>query len=84
MDPFETTFRSNLAAVLLEKKEYDECVKVCDKAIEIGCENNAESKLIAKIFNRAGNAQKKLGNLQAAKTAYGRALTFDITTPDYK
>ena len=70
MDPFETTFRSNLAAVLLEKKEYDECVKVCDKAIEIGCENNAESKLIAKIFNRAGNAQKKLGNLQAAKTAY--------------
>jgi len=83
MDPAEITFRSNLAAVHFEKKEYDECVKVCDKAIEIGRENRADFKLIAKAYNRAGNAYKKLGNLQAAKTAYEKALT-EHRTPDYK
>ena len=84
MDPVEATFRSNLAAVLFEMKEYEECVEVCNKAIEIGCLHNADSKLIAKIFNRAGNAQKKLGRLHAAKTAYEKALNFDFITPDYK
>ena len=100
LDPTEITFRSNLAAVYFEKKEYDECVKVCEKAIEIGRENRADFKLIAKAYNRlfwiiffctlpcgfvfrAGNAYKKLDNLQAAKTAFEKALT-EHRTPDYR
>ena len=53
MDPAEITFRSNLAAVYFEKKEYNECVKVCEKAIEVGRENRADFKLIAKAYNRS-------------------------------
>jgi len=83
LDPAEITFRSNLAAVYFEKKEYNECVKICEKAIEIGRENRADFKLIAKAYNRAGNAYKKLDNLQAAKTAFEKALT-EHRTPDYR
>jgi len=83
LDPAEITFRSNLAAVYFEKKEYNECVKVCEKAIEVGRENRADFKLIAKAYNRAGNAYKKLDNLQAAKTAFEKALT-EHRTPDYR
>jgi len=83
LDPAEITFRSNLAAVHFEKKDYEECVKTCEKAIEIGRENRADFKLIAKAYNRAGNAYKKQGNLQAAKTAFEKALT-EHRTPDYR
>jgi len=83
LDPAEITFRSNLAAVHFEKKDYEECVKVCETAIEIGRENRADFKLIAKAYNRAGNSYKKIGNLRAAKTAFEKALT-EHRTPDYR
>jgi len=83
LDPTEITFRSNLAAVYFEKKDYEECVKICDKAVEVGRENRADFKLIAKAYNRAGNAHRKLGNLQAAKSSFEKALT-EHRTPDYR
>jgi len=83
LDASEITFYSNLAAVHFEKKDYEECVKVCEKAIEVGRENRADFKLIAKAWNRAGNGYKKLGNLKAAKTAFEKALT-EHRTPEYK
>jgi len=83
LDPAEITFRSNLAAVHFETKNYQECVTVCEKAIEVGRENRADFKLIAKAYNRMGNAHRKLGNLEAAKTAFEKALT-EHRTPDYR
>jgi len=83
LDPTEITFYSNLAAVHFEKKDYEECVKVCEKAIEVGRENRADFKLIAKAWNRAGNGYKKLENMKAAKTAFEKALT-EHRTPEYK
>lgn len=83
LDPNEITFYSNLAAVHFEKKDYEECVKVCEKAIDVGRENRADFKLIAKAWNRAGNGYKKLDNLKAAKTAFEKALT-EHRTPEYK
>jgi len=83
LDPSEITFYSNLAAVHFEKKEYDECVKVCEKAIDVGRENRADFKLIAKAWNRAGNGYRKLGDLTAAKNAFEKALT-EHRTPEYK
>merc|ERR1711997_59211 len=83
LDPSEITFYSNLAAVHFEKKEYDECVKVCEKAIDVGRENRADFKLIAKAWNRAGNGYRKLGDLNAAKNAFEKALT-EHRTPEYK
>jgi len=83
LDPAEITFRSNLAAVHFETKNYQECVQVCEKAVEVGRENRADFKLIAKAYNRAGNAHRKMGSLEAAKTAFEKALT-EHRTPDYR
>jgi len=83
LDPTEITFYSNLAAVHFEKKDYEECVKVCEKAIEVGRENRADFKLIAKAWNRAGNGYRKLQKLPEAKNAFEKALT-EHRTPEYK
>lgn len=47
-------------AVYFEQKEYKKCIEQCEKAIDIGRENRADFKLIAKAFTRIGNAYKKL------------------------
>ena len=53
-DPNDITFYTNMAAVYFEQKEYEKCIKECEKAIEIGRENRADFKLIAKAFTRIG------------------------------
>ena len=83
LDPTEITFYSNLAAVYFEKKDYAACIKTCEKAIEIGKEHRADFKLMAKAYNRAGNAHRKIGNLTEAKTAFEKALT-EHRTPEYR
>jgi len=37
-----------LAAVHFEQGHYDECIKECEEAIEVGREHRADFKLIAK------------------------------------
>lgn len=83
LDPSELTFHNNMAAVYFEMKDYENSVKSCEKAVEVGRENRADFKLIAKAYNRMGSAYKKSGNLQAAKTAFEKALT-EHRTPEYR
>lgn len=47
-------------AVYFEQKQYKLCIEQCEKAVEVGRENRADFKLIAKAFSRIGNAYKKL------------------------
>jgi stress-induced-phosphoprotein 1 len=64
-------------------QEFQECVDTCIKAIEVGRENRADFKLIAKAMARMGKAYTKLNDLYNAKSAYEKALT-EHRTPDYR
>jgi len=83
LDPNEITYYLNTAAVHFEMKNYTECVSTCNKAIDVGRENRADFKHIAKALARMGNAYRKSGDLKNAKMAYEKALT-EHRTPDYK
>lgn len=83
LDPLEITYYLNTAAVHFEMKNYTECVSTCNKAIDVGRENRADFKLIAKALARMGNAYRKSGDLKNAKMAYEKALT-EHRTPDYR
>jgi hypothetical protein len=50
-----------ISAVYFEQKEYKKCIEQCEKAVEVGRENRADFKLIAKAFSRIGNSHLKLG-----------------------
>lgn len=49
-----------MIAVYFEQKDYKTCIEQCEKAVDVGRENRADFKLIAKAFSRIGNAYKKL------------------------
>ncbi|XP_063377990.1 stress-induced-phosphoprotein 1 [Cydia fagiglandana] len=82
-DSSDITFYTNMAAVYFEKKEYEKCIKECETAIEIGRENRADFKLIAKAFTRIGNAYKKMEQWKLAKTYYEKSMS-EHRTPEIK
>lgn len=82
-DPTDITFYNNIAAVYFEQKNYDECIKQCEKGIEIGRENRADFKLIAKAFARIGNSYRKMENYKQAKVYYEKAMS-EHRTPEIK
>lgn len=82
-DPTDITFYSNLAAVYFELKDYDKCVAECEKGIEIGRENRADFKLIAKAFARIGNAKRRQGDWEGAKINLEKSLS-EHRKPDVK
>nr|QXF30843.1 Hsp70/90 organizing protein-1 [Mythimna separata] len=82
-DPTDITFYTNMAAVYFEQKEYEKCIKECEKAIEIGRENRADFKLIAKAFTRIGNAYKKMEQWKLAKTYFEKSMS-EHRTPEIK
>lgn len=83
LHPTEITYYNNIAAVYFEQKEYDKCIEQCQKAIEIGRENRADFKLIAKAFSRIGNVYKKKEDWRNAKTYYEKAMS-EHRTPEVK
>ncbi|XP_063536374.1 stress-induced-phosphoprotein 1 [Cydia strobilella] len=82
-DSSDITFYTNMAAVYFEKKEYEKCIKECENAIEIGRENRADFKLIAKAFTRIGNAYKKMEQWKLARTYYEKSMS-EHRTPEIK
>jgi tetratricopeptide (TPR) repeat protein len=74
LDATDITFYTNMAAVHFEKKNFEDVLKWCEKAIDVGRENQADFKLIAKAMLRAANAYKELGELYKAKAFYEKSL----------
>lgn len=81
--PTDITYYNNIAAVYFEQKEYQKCIAECEKGIDIGRENRADFKLIAKAFSRIGNAYKKLEDWKKAKTYYEKSMS-EHRTPEVK
>lgn len=82
-DPTDITFYNNLAAVYFEQKDYEKCIELCEKGVEIGRENRADFKLIAKSLMRIGNAYKKMKNFQQAKVYFEKSMS-EHRTPEIK
>ncbi|KAJ0175854.1 hypothetical protein K1T71_009013 [Dendrolimus kikuchii] len=82
-DSTDITFYTNMAAVYFEQKDYEKCIKECERAIEVGRENRADFKLIAKAFTRIGNAYKKMEQWKLAKTYYEKSMS-EHRTPEIK
>lgn len=83
LDPTEIIYLLNIAAVYFEQKEYDKCIAQCEKSIDVGRENRADFKLIAKAFTRIGHAYKKMGNWKQAKVYYEKSMS-EHRTPEIK
>lgn len=81
LDPLDMTFITNKAAVYFEQKEYEECIKACEKAVEVGRENRADFKIIAKAYARMASAYLKLKDLKKAQTYYQKSLS-EYRTPE--
>jgi stress-induced-phosphoprotein 1 len=77
----DITYLTNLGAAYFEKKDYENCIKACQKAVDEGREVLADFKLIAKAFGRIGSAYEKQGNLPEAITYYQKSLT-EHRTPE--
>jgi len=75
LDPTNMVYRTNIAAVYFEQKEYEKCIKECQAAVELGRENRADYKLIAKALARIGNAYVKQNDLKSAVTYYNKSLS---------
>lgn len=81
--PSEMTFYNNIAAVYFEQKEWQKCIDQCHKAIEVGRENRADFKLIAKAFSRIGNVYRKMEDWHNAKMFYEKSMS-EHRTPEVK
>lgn len=66
LDPTNMTFVNNKAAVYFTSKKYDECIKACMEAVEVGQANRAPFEDRAKALTRAAKAYQKKGDLGAA------------------
>ncbi|XP_067625937.1 stress-induced-phosphoprotein 1 [Eurosta solidaginis] len=82
-DPTDITFHNNIAAVYFERKQYHECIKECEKGIEVGRENRADFKLIAKALARIGNSYRKMEDYKQAKIYFEKAMS-EHRTPEIK
>ncbi|KNE62151.1 hypothetical protein AMAG_07396 [Allomyces macrogynus ATCC 38327] len=74
-DEREITVLTNMAAVYFEQAEYQKCIEKCHAAIDLGREQRADFKLIARALARIGNAYVKLDQLDDAIKFYQKSLT---------
>lgn len=76
-DPTDMVYHLNIAAVYMEKKEYDNCIEACKKADDVGFENKADFKVMAKCYARMAKAYGAKEELDEAVKYYDKALTND-------
>lgn len=80
-DSSDITFYTNIAAVYFEQKEFLKCIAECERGVDIGRENRADFKLIAKALARIGNSYKRLEDWKSAKIYFEKSMS-EHRTPE--
>lgn len=75
LEPKNMTYYTNRAAVYFEQKRWEDCLKECEKAIEIGRENKADYKLIAKAYARMANVRVQEKDYEGALKFLNHSLS---------
>lgn len=79
LDDTNVAILTNKAAVLFEMEKFEDCIKVCEEAVEKGREVRADFKLIARAFGRIGNSYLKLDKLDEAIKYFNHSLAENRT-----
>jgi stress-induced-phosphoprotein 1 len=66
LDSTNMTFLSNKAAVHFTQNSFDECIRMCDAAMEVAVSNKAPFEDRAKALTRCGKAYQKKGDYATA------------------
>eukprot|EP00736_Rhodelphis_marinus_P013691 Rmarinus@m.7419 len=74
VDPTNISVMTNRAAVMIEQGKFEEAVQECENAIKVGEENRADFKLIARAYQRMGNAYLKQEKLAEGIHALEKSL----------
>ncbi|KAI3633983.1 hypothetical protein MIR68_007587 [Amoeboaphelidium protococcarum] len=69
LTPTDITLLNNIGASCLELAQYEKCIEVCQKAVDVGRENRADFKHIARALSRIGAAYMK-------QQQFGEAIKF--------
>uniref|UniRef100_A0A5S6R2M5 Stress-induced-phosphoprotein 1 n=1 Tax=Trichuris muris TaxID=70415 RepID=A0A5S6R2M5_TRIMR len=75
LEPNNITYYNNKAAVYFEEKNYEMCIKQCEKAVEVGRECRADFKLIGKAYARMALAYTKEQKFKEALGYYDKSLS---------
>ena len=70
LNPEESIYLTNKAAVLIEMKRYDECLEICDKAIELNQGLLYDFKKMGKALARKASCLCAMGRLEDSKETY--------------
>eukprot|EP01063_Lacrimia_lanifica_P031817 TRINITY_DN5323_c0_g1_i1.p1 TRINITY_DN5323_c0_g1~~TRINITY_DN5323_c0_g1_i1.p1 ORF type:complete len:550 (+),score=319.69 TRINITY_DN5323_c0_g1_i1:53-1702(+) len=74
MLPTYIPYMNNIAAVYLEKQEWETCIEWCDKAAEVGKDNRADFKDIGKALTRKGTCFHKQQKWDEAIAVYKSSM----------
>ena len=75
LDPSNVAILTNKSAVLFEMEKFQDCIKVCEEAVQLGRDQFADFKLIARALGRIGNAYMKLNDLVNAIKYFEKSLS---------
>eukprot|EP01129_Flabellula_baltica_P012597 TRINITY_DN5704_c0_g1_i1.p1 TRINITY_DN5704_c0_g1~~TRINITY_DN5704_c0_g1_i1.p1 ORF type:complete len:586 (+),score=169.19 TRINITY_DN5704_c0_g1_i1:23-1759(+) len=74
LDPKNMTFLSNIGAVYFARQQYEECIQICNEALEIGFANRADLGLKARALTRIANCYFKMDDFEQAIEYYNKSL----------
>lgn len=74
LNPKELLYYTNVAAVYIEQKNFEQAIAQCDTAIAIAKDGAYDFVKLAKVIARKASAYEKNGQFQTALDTYAEAL----------